>query len=248
MRKSALLAACGAALLLAPATASAQATPAPAPAIDPARKALAYELAQLLSGEAIVMTQVRRVFADALPKGLIADPNIAALEKERPGVVKAMIAAMEPVILRHMKIELPRLWERVTPIYATLGESDLREAMAFYRSPTGARVIDIMMAEVDYAPLFRGMAESGDYEVRSEDVNATLMTGASKVSAGLTPEQRAATVAFGASPAGRRIIALTPQVNAAMLTWTNEPSPALDAELEKVAVAALTDFMARPKP
>jgi hypothetical protein len=246
MTKSTILAALLAALAAAPAwaqTAPAPA-PAPAPAADPERMALANELSQLLSSEAAIVSQVQRMLANDMPKAMLADANVAALEKANPGALKAMIAAMEPIMLRHMKTELPKLWARTNAIYANnLSAADLRAVLAFYRSPAGRHVIEIMVTQTDYEPMLRDMASSGKYEVTSANLTATVSTGAEKISGSLTPDERAATLQFGTSPAGRRVIALTPQITATVLAWTREPSPALDAELEKAVTEAITAFM-----
>lgn len=221
----------------------AQQAPAPAAAIDPARRALGRELAELLNGEAMTMGMLERTLDETMPVAMLADPNVKALEQAYPGILKAMIAAMKPLLVGEMRAQMPGLWTMLGDLYAeNLSDGDLRAALAFYRSPTGARIIDFMSRKTDMSPLIEQMISNGDYSVTEQGLKDSTMTGASKVATALTPNEIAETTRFGLSPEGKRIIALTPQVNKRVAEWSNAPTPELDARLDKAVAAVIEKY------
>jgi hypothetical protein len=214
-----------------------------APQIDPARKALGYQLAKLLNDEDATMTLLQRGLAETLPKAMANDPNIKTLEGAYPGILKAMVDSMSPIIVRYMHGELPGLWDKLGDFYAAnLTEADLRAAIAFYGSPTGKHMIEIMMTSTDMAPMLNEMVASGNYEVTQSGLRTTAMTGARQVSGKLSPAETAETMRFGLSPEGKHIIALGPRAMAMMAEWSNQPTPAIDAEIEKALTGTIEKF------
>jgi hypothetical protein len=178
-----------------------------------------------------------------MPKAMLADPNVKALEETHPGILKAMIDAMTPILTGEMRAEMPRLWTMLGDVYAeNLSETDLRAALAFYGSPTGKRIIDFMGKQTDMAPMLDQMVSSGDYSVTEQGLKASAMTGASKVATALTPGEIAATTRFALTPEGKRIIALTPRMNKLVTEWSNAPTPELDARLDKAVLAVIEKY------
>jgi hypothetical protein len=221
----------------------AQQAAAPAAAIDPARRALGRDLAQLLNSEAMTIAMLERTLVETMPKAMLADPNVKALEEAYPGVLKAMIEAMTPILTGEMRAEMPRLWTMLGDLYAeNLNEADLRAALAFYGSPTGRRIIDFMGEKTDLAPMIDQMVSSGDYTVTEQGIKASATTGASKMATALSPSEVAETTRFALTPEGKRIVALTPRVHKLVTEWSNAPTPELDAKLDKAIAAVIAKY------
>jgi hypothetical protein len=231
----------GSALTL-PAPASAQAATA-AKAVDPVRLALGLELAKVLNPEKPTMRLLDEMFEKQAPEAMLADPNIREMEEQYPGILRAMIEAMRPIIERRMRDELPELWTQVGTFFAgELSEADLRAGIAFYGSPTGQRIIALMVDSADLGPMMTDMLESGNFDITRQQLNTTVMSGARTIETKLTPEQRAETERFVQSPAGRRIVALTPRMMTIVLAWSNAPTPEMDAEIGAAVVRVVEQF------
>ncbi|MES2442640.1 MAG: DUF2059 domain-containing protein [Pseudomonadota bacterium] len=238
-----------AALLLAASAAAAPAwaQPAPVAAANPAREALALELATMLNSETTLMGAVARMLDQSLPNAMMANADVADLERQYPGLLKEMIDAMKPVMIRHMRAELPELWRQVAALYAAnLTEADMRVTLAFYRSPAGARIIELMIAETDFEPVLRDMAKSNNYDVPDKALTDTVRASAGRVPSRLTPAETDAAMRFGASPEGRHVVALTPRVQAMVIAWSSQPTPELDAELERVTMEVVEKRLGVP--
>lgn len=211
--------------------------------VDPVRRALGHELAVLLNGEERTLAMALRALDEAMGPAMLADPDIAAMEKEYPGLVKACVEAMRPVLIRYTRASLPELWDRLAVLFATeMTEAELRAAIAFYRSPTGAKMLKVMEEQVDYGPLLTDMAKSGNYDVSPEALSRTARAGAQHLYTELSEEQRDEAARFAASPAGRKVVVLVPRVMAIHAEWSNESDPEFEAELEKVLVETVEKF------
>ena len=235
-----------AALAAAP-VASAQTVAPPAAArIAPARLALGLELARLLNSEAGTIAMLEKMLGESLPRAILADPNVAAMERQYPGIVADMIAAMKPLMITYMRGELPSLWEPLAALYAThLSEADLHEVIAFYSSPTGARIIAFMEQSVDYEPMLREMAASGDYALSDAAMDNAEAASVEQLPGQLSPGEMAAVVRFTNTPAGRRFVALLEQSKAIVSQWAAEPTPELDARLEAAVMAVINKRIGR---
>jgi hypothetical protein len=234
-----------AAVTAAPLPALAQSAPITA-TVDPTRRALGYELAQLLNSEAMIMALLDRMLIDTMPDALLQDSNVQRMEAEYPGIVKAMIEAMSPILKRYVIGMLPRIWDEVAVIYAgNLSEDDLRKVIAFYRSPTGVRVIELMLNDLDFGPGMTAMIQSGNFEGGEALVGDAIRVSANRLPGKLTPAQREDVVRFGLSPAGQRAFALTPRVEAVVAQITQDTPAGLEAELKAVVVAVIEKFTGR---
>jgi hypothetical protein len=230
------------ALVTTPAAFPARAQQAPA-AIDPVRQKLGNDLARLLNSEESTITVSERGISDAMPKAMMADPNVKALETQYPGIVDAMVAAMKPILMGHIRSSMPELWTLVGDFYAAnLSEADLRAALAFYGSPTGRRIIDLMSAGIDMGPMLDDMVSSGKYEVTESNLKSSVMPAAARLPGKLTPAEMQATIRFGTSAEGQRVVALTPRVSKLVADWSNKPAPAIEAQLDKVLAAVVEKF------
>jgi hypothetical protein len=231
----------GNALARAPAELSGRAQQAPA--VDPVRQKLGNDLARLLNSEESTLAVSERGISEAMPKAMMADANVKALETQYPGIVDAMVAAMKPILMGHIRSTMPELWTLVGNFYASnLSEADLRAALAFYGSPSGRRIIDLMSAGIDMGPMLDDMVSSGKYQVTESNLKSSVMPAVAQVPGKLTPAEMQATMRFGMSAEGQRVVALTPRVSKLVAEWSNKPTPEIDAQLDKVLAAVVEKF------
>ena len=216
-------------------------------ATSPARLSLGRELAEVLNSEALTRTQLSKVMDVTLPQQIAADPNFAVLERERPGISKAVVTGMRTVVIEECVKLLPSLWERLAQIYAAdLNEQDLAAMLAFYRSPTCVRLIDTIGRESDYSQLIAKQLRSGGAaEIAGDDLTSGAAPGIASAIRSATPEDEAAFRALVDAVGVARIDALNAKTHAEVVRWSNEPSPEVEAKIEAAVVSAMEPFLAR---
>ncbi|MBC9034421.1 DUF2059 domain-containing protein [Sphingomonas sp. JC676] len=217
--------------------------PASAQAIDPARKVLGVELARLLNSEEITRAQGAKMIAQTFPQALAADPDLKMAEQAYPGVIKALLDAVMPAALEQTIQRLPLLWDRIGTLYAqNLTDAEIRAALQFYRSPAGAKVIQVMTAETDFSAAVKESIESEDNKISTDSLRKGLTTGMDKLGDRLTADEQAAVVRFAVTPAGSKAGALAPRIQALAVEWANESENS--AQLQKLAIDTVQKFIA----
>jgi hypothetical protein len=207
--------------------------------------ALGREIALLLNGESTTQVQLDKIMK-AMPQALLADRDSAALEAKYPGLVANMVEAAREPLQRTMKRQLPALVERLATAYASaLNESELREALVFYRSPTGFWLIDTVAHGADFSAMMAKMIDNPDASVRGADFNGVIRSATPSLAAEMTHQRATEILAFLRSPTGGKIKALQPRLLELGATWTNEPDPVGDKEVEDAMVNAVKDFIAK---
>lgn len=207
--------------------------------------ALGREIATLLNGDSTTQVQIDKILK-AMPRALLADRDTAALEAKYPGVVAHMVEAARPPLQRTMKRQLPSLIEQLSAIYAAaLSEIELRQALTFYRSPTGLWLIDTVAHGADFSAMMAKMVQNPDASIRGADFNGAIRGAVPSLTAEMTHQRSTEILAFLASPAGGKIKALQPRLLEVGAAWTNEPDPVGDKDIEGAMLNAVEDFIAK---
>jgi len=211
-----------------------------------ARMTLGREIAALLNSEAITVAQTRRMFDTTMPDLFGKDPNLAMLEQQYPGIIRQMIDAMRPEILRNVTTQLPELWGLLAPVYAeTLTEAEMRESLAFYRSPTGVWLVDTMANNADFSVAMSRLMANPDRKMEAADLKiGAVDSTVGAVAKDMNPDRARAIMAFAATPAGRKMRSIQPRLLEIGTAWSNESDPATDARVEKIVEQSLTQFIA----
>lgn len=211
-----------------------------------ARMALGREIAALLNSEAITVAQTRRMFDTTMPDLFGKDPNLAMLEKQYPGIIRHMVDSARPVILDNVTAQLPVLWDRLAPVYAeALTETEMRESLAFYRSPTGVWLIDTMANNADFTKAMGRMMQDPDGKLQAADLKAGAVDASvGALVKGMNADRMGAVMAFVTTPAGRKMRSIQPQLLEIITDWANESDPDTDARVGKIVGDSLTKFIA----
>lgn len=211
-----------------------------------ARMALGREIAALLNSEAITIAQTRRMFDTTMPDLFGKDPNLAMLEKQYPGIIRHMVDSARPVILNNVTTQLPVLWDRLAPVYAgALTETEMRESLAFYRSPTGVWLIDTMANNADFTQAMGRMMQDPDGKIEAADLKAGAVDASmGALIQGMNADRMRAVMAFATTPAGLKMRSIQPKLLAISTDWANESDPDTDARVERIVGDSLTQFIA----
>jgi hypothetical protein len=138
-----------------------------------------------------------------------ADANFHALDVKHPGLVDAMVAALLLEYRRARDTALPRLWARTGAAYAgRLNAVELRQAVAFFDSPAGHRIVELAIQGIAAAPLPENGADN------------TVIYPAEP-----TREDAMAQATFDATSAGRKLAAMRTEVAAINDDWNTKAAP-----------------------
>jgi hypothetical protein len=181
---------------------------APAVAAQDARLALGRELAAATTPVAAIRRDSAKAFDANFRRSFLASDKGREMERRVPGLLDAMAAAGVAEWDRVVDTLMPRMMDEAGTTYAGgMSEAQLRDALAFYATGLGRKLValipeavDVATMRIDYSPL-------------------------------LTADERRRFAAFSASPAGRRMNVLYP-VLAADIARTIEQGIA--AEMERI--------------
>lgn len=215
-------------------------------ASDAVHDARSLELARVLNSEAMTRAQTEKMLDETLPATLAADPDFKAMEKDYPGITKAMLGAMRTIVVEDVMKSLPTLWDRVSKIYGEeLSTAELDEAIAFYRTPTGTRLLESMSREADLSGMLKTMIAAEAATVTEGALRTETLASAKKTAGKLDSGDRQAITNFGWSPAGAKMRTANNRVMAVVAAWSNETTPEADARMEKAMIEVVEKFIGK---
>ncbi len=218
------------------------ATPATGATEPSAQMAHAVELATLLNPEAQITWMIKSdAYGAALRTQMLTVPNLAQLEGQHPGVLAFVVRRVQPVMADAMAKELPALWQRLGVIYARLmTDAELQAALTFFKSPVGTKMRLVIGANA--ATLTNKSVARGD---KISDKNMMAIMGQAGVASfdSFSPDERKEIIAIVTSPLGKKLQAANTEGAAMMVSWANEPHPAVEDVVGKAAAAAMVEFI-----
>lgn len=233
-----------AALLAAP-----QAVPvqnAPAAQSDPRVAERAHALARLLNSDANIIgddASDQKALA-MVPELFGANPELAALEKEHPGIALEIAKAMLPIINRSARERLPQLWDRQAALYSRhFSAAELDKLIAFYSSPTGIKLIRVMFEKLQPRRMLEEAKKSEDFTFSGSAAVADIRAAAPGVAEAMNAEDQRVLLALMATGLLPKLQKLGPETQQITITWMNESAPWEDAEAEKAVVKIIDSRM-----
>jgi len=225
---------CTSSLLLAIAPAQGFAAPAqeaPVAADNAPVRQDALELAQLLNPTEPLMTLAARTMDESFDKGLTAE-GAAALEKKYPGFVAALRSAVRDVTIAKLSADMPIMHRRYAQLFAeNLKPEEVAELIEFYRSPTGARIIQAKFSNFDVSGLTERIAKD-DSAISADDFSAVHETTTQGMWKGMSADDMRAVMTFGLRPAAKKLNQMAPKLAEIEAEMANEPDPELEAAVD----------------
>lgn len=222
---------------------------ASAPVSVDAHKAAAIDLARHVNDSIDVESQAERMLASVATQAFAADPNLAALKEQYPGIAKVFVDTLRPVMKRELALMLPEYNRAIGEFYAAnFTAAELGELAAFWRSDAGQALLTSMANNMDLAAsskeMITEMHDEGPMEVSKGAVEADIMAAAKKGVSAITPKQRVAIMRFGLTPTGRKMTQLVDKKNEIERQWMNRGlSPGAEAQIERDLGKALIAFI-----
>jgi hypothetical protein len=214
----------------------------PGPVLDQA-----IALAKFTNSEAKIQSQILGTIEVTLPQMLRSDAQFSALEKAYPGLIAVIVESLKPKMLAAYAQKTPLLWERLGSLYANnLTSAELNQMMAFYKSPTGQKVLTGFSQTGNNANILKQTRETGgaDMDKLGAAAQRDLAATARKVSASFTDTERVAIFKFENSPLGVKLAKLVPQVQRTVIEWDVYFTPEQMNDFASTRAAAVTAFIA----
>lgn len=225
-----------------PLPAAAQAATA-SPAIDPVVAERAMALARVLNSEQIIIGDSgsdQRALALAA-QIMAGNPDFAALDKEYPGISRELMEALLPLINRSSRERLPQLWERQAALYGrNFNAGELQTLILFYQSPTGQKLIRLMMDKMDSTRSVAELSKRGD--VSAGAVLADVQATGQKVAAEMDETDKAALLRLIGSGLMPRIQAISLETQQLALSWYDESAPWEEEAMEKAILRIVEKY------
>ena len=171
------------------------------------------------------------------------DPNMAALESKHPGIVEAMYKALRPTMLEIERVNALETQRKFVDLYmAELTETDLDNLIAFYGGPLGQKLIEGMFNPATVGTILNDGLDNGFAEVESDTISKTRASNALGVAMALGEEAEVAATAFLETPSGKKVLALSPKVQAIAYEVMNSKHPELEARMQADMQATMKAF------
>ena len=200
----------------------------------------ALRLAAILNSEAIIIGDEK---SDEKAAKLMAqlfgtNEEMKAAESDYPGIGKELADAVLPIINGYMRARLPQLHETQAALYTrTFSSSELETLIAFYSSPTGQKVIQLMIASLKPKAMLAEAQASEDFKITSSSALSDIRDTVPVILAGLGPEDQFVLEKFGRSGLVDRMKAVAPETQTIALEWMAEYASGEEAETDMIVQA-----------
>jgi hypothetical protein len=175
-------------------------------------------------------------------------PKEAAVYASSPGLRDAILEAGRPVIEKHLALMVPRRQQTYARFYAAnFTAEEIGQLIAFYSTPTGAKVVAAMYSGVPLGKIAQTMSMDGDSKLTAESVNQFNQTAVAGLPDKFDSEDWKVLFVFSATPAHAKLLRVAPDFAKLVADTENEPNPAMDEELDKAVEAAVQTYMAKHK-
>jgi len=207
----------------------------------------AVRLSKLLNPSDRALQLGMAAFEAGINAQLQKSPDDAATYQKNPGLLDAILAAGRPVIRKHLESRIPEHQQRYARFYADkFSPAEIDELIAFYSTPTGAKVIAAMYAGHGIDKVVEAM-DKNDGNLSANDVQEINGAEAAKLPDVFDADDWKAISAFGATPAHAKLQSIAPEFRQLVADIENEDDPAMDADLDKAVTDAVTKYVENKK-
>lgn len=226
---------------------------APVSALDPASAPVAApapvyaEIAALVVSYDHTDAKVDGLIAATLKALTEADSDVAAMDKEYPGLIAAVGDAMRPVMLRGVEQSMPGYRADLAAMYArNLSAPEAREFADFLAEPGSRAFFGAAVRRVNYQSIANDLVAERD--VSATSLSRDVRNAATQVVAEATPDQIKRVEAFFTTPLGRKLLAMRDQKSAVDLKWANMEMPGIEQEMEQIVIETMVSHVGKTDP
>lgn len=235
-------------LALLAAAPAAHAQPAPPAGTEAPQPANAMQLSRMLNPEDKILGASDHAFKTGFTSALAKDADTAALFDQHPKLLDTIFDAAIPVVRKHIGARVPELQRKCARFYADkFTAAEIDQLIAFYGSPTGAKLVAGMYAGLDMEKMVEAVGPDGTAPVTPEAMRGVLTSTAMRVLPAFDKADWTAFLQFSKTPLFAKVRAATPDMIKLMTEIANKPSPEMDAEVEQVIGRVVTDYFVAAK-
>lgn len=221
--------------------------PAPLPTVAPTQesKALALELATLLNSESLTRKQLDKAYNETMPKVLANNQQFRVMEFQYPGISAAVINAEREIVVPGTIAILPGVQGALADVIsAHITAQELKELLAYYKSPLGLKILDGIAEGSDLSGLAQKNLNDEDSPLTGEDLkNATSIAAMPTILKSLAKDDIQQLVRFGLSPTGKKWRAMGPLMLSTAAEYQNNNTTDLKTKAQENVLMAVTQYM-----
>jgi hypothetical protein len=205
-----------------------------APSERPAAETDVERLVMLLLPEDAIMRLAARAFDAGMESEIETNASAKAVYAANPGLKEAIAARLRPEMTAIMKEGLPGLRKELAALITSdLTASEIADTLTFFVSPTGQKLRSQVYETMGENPM------QSEAEMQQAAMAAVM--------AKMTADDYPALMAFGASPAAKKMQTVNPRISAVSQEWAKRVVAANDARMKAIAAEVTRDFLAKKK-
>ncbi len=204
------------------------------------KDALATQLMESMSPIAVFRQSTLDSFDRALVP-LLTSPQFKELETRKPGVINAVASSVRLVLVKVIESNIPDYRRRLRAIIEpALTIDDMRAAVAFYRSPTGQKMLKAAVTGASSNTKNAvNTSANGTITVDRTWMDGAVNNGMVGAIQALSADDMPVVMEFAKSAAGPKIAALNERIKTEAADWANGLITKARPEIEATAKAAI---------
>jgi hypothetical protein len=172
------------------------------------------------------------------------DEDAKQLEQEYPGLYAAVWTAVEPEMRRQTEADYPSFWTMLEDLYIRrLTEQEAQAVLAFFKSPTGQKLMRSMYGSLDATPWLAEMVKSESSTVSAEQMQGAINAAKAKAVQQIGPEDEPNLSALAAKISLEEFRSLGAETQKLTLDWVNKEDPEGEEKIAKIMEAAMERYM-----
>lgn len=206
----------------------------------------AMRLSQLANPAEHILEIGLKAFEAGMSAELKNNPEDAAFFAANPGLLGEITKVGRLIVRRHFLAAIPGQQRRYAQFYAAkFSPEEIDQLISFYSSPTGAKVVRAMFAGVDLKKLSEGVSPEGKPMVTASQILESKRSSMSGLLDEFDADDWKSLFTFMSEPVHAKLLKVVPEFNQLVADMANEPTPELDAELEKAVQKTTAAYFVR---
>jgi len=203
-------------------------------------------LSQLANPAEHILEIGLKAFEAGMSAELKNNPEDAAFFAANPGLLGEITKVGRLIVRRHFLAAIPGQQRRYAQFYAAkFSPEEIDQLISFYSSPTGAKVVRAMFAGVDLKKLSEGVSPEGKPMVTASQILESKRSSMSGLLDEFDADDWKSLFTFMSEPVHAKLLKVVPEFNQLVADMANEPTPELDAELEKAVQKTTAAYFVR---
>ncbi|MCL6683896.1 DUF2059 domain-containing protein [Sphingomonas alba] len=210
---------------------------------DPAAKAAALKLANILYSEESQVRMAERMVDQEIGPAFRSNQSFMDLEAEYPGFIDALVQEFKPSLIRFTRRELPGYHDRVAELIASrLTAAEIEDLASFYKTPTGQKLVHGVQDNLASSSILKEAMDDPDKPASYGAIVSDHKAATEAATKLIDKADEPGLIALSQKPYFTRLAVLGPDMRKLEQDFMNEPAPEFEAEVEAIVKATLARF------